>query len=73
MGGAGSAVNECLFKHQVQTRVLNLGIPDDCIPHGTQASQKVLCGLDTIGILNSIENFLKVQNTTSDQISIASS
>jgi len=44
-GGAGSAVNECLHAHGVAARVLNLGLPDRFIEHGTQAEQLEMAGL----------------------------
>ena len=50
-GGAGSAVNEVLQEQGASIRVLNLGIPDQFIGHGTYEEQLAECGLDTAGIL----------------------
>jgi 1-deoxy-D-xylulose-5-phosphate synthase len=36
MGGAGSAVGECLAAHRVLMPLLNLGIPDHFIEHGSR-------------------------------------
>jgi len=57
-GGAGSAVNECLVSHDVQAHVLNLGLPDRFIEHGSRGDMLKDAGLDTDGILNSVESFL---------------
>lgn len=56
MGGAGSAVNECLAKNRITIPVLNLGVPDAHIDHGTQGQQLIEIGLDSAGIRKSIEN-----------------
>jgi len=56
-GGAGSAVNEELQAQGFPVPVLNLGIPDRFIGHGSHAQQLAACGLDCSGILASIEAF----------------
>lgn len=53
-GGAGSAVNECLARHNVSSAVLNLGLPDRYIEQAPQAQQLKMCGLDVTGIVDSI-------------------
>jgi 1-deoxy-D-xylulose-5-phosphate synthase len=53
-GGAGSAVNELLCARALKTNVLNLGVPDRHLDHGTQTEQLVECGLDESGIVNAI-------------------
>ena len=58
-GGAGSAVNECLVSHDVQAHVLNLGLPDRFIEHGSRGDMLKDAGLDTDGILSSVESFLE--------------
>jgi 1-deoxy-D-xylulose-5-phosphate synthase len=50
-GGAGSAVNEVLHEQGADIQVLNLGIPDQFIGHGSQQEQLAECSLDTTGIL----------------------
>jgi len=57
-GGAGSAVNECLAKHHLQTKILNLGLPDTFLEHGKVESMLTACGLDANGIIQSIQNIL---------------
>ena len=53
-GGAGSGVNEFLASAMIVTPSLNLGLPDQYIDHGTQASQLAQCGLDSDGIEKAI-------------------
>ncbi|XGA79910.1 1-deoxy-D-xylulose-5-phosphate synthase [Halomonas sp. CH40] len=53
-GGAGSAVNELLAAEGVQVEVLNLGLPDAFVEHGTPAELLRDCGLDADGIERAI-------------------
>jgi 1-deoxy-D-xylulose-5-phosphate synthase len=55
MGGAGSAVTECLNAHGIAKEVLQLGLPDQFIDHGDPAKLLALQGLDAAGIAASIE------------------
>ncbi len=50
MGGAGSAVLECLAAHGLARPVLQIGIPDRFIEHGEQSELWAECGLDAAGI-----------------------
>ena len=61
MGGAGSAVNECLLKHQCQNRILNLGLPDIFMEHASREQLLDDAGLSTSGILRAIEDFLDTE------------
>ena len=54
-GGAGSGVNELLNQEEILIPVLNLGLPDQYIDHGTQLEQHAECGLDASGIEASIK------------------
>ena len=56
-GGSGSAVNNFLQAQQILMPVLNLGLPDAFIEQGTREELLTECGLDTQGILSSIETF----------------
>lgn len=58
MGGAGSAVNEYLVNKQTDVHVLNLGIADEFIEHGSHTEQLAECGLDEAGVLDSVDAFL---------------
>lgn len=49
-GGAGSAINECLLAHGHAIPMLNLGIPDRFIEHGSREDCLVAAGLDTASI-----------------------
>jgi 1-deoxy-D-xylulose-5-phosphate synthase len=53
-GGAGSAVNELLHAEGVQVEVLNLGLPDAFVEHGTPAQLLADCQLDNEGIERAI-------------------
>lgn len=54
-GGAGSAVNEVVLQHQLNCKVVNLGLPDAFIKHGTQQEIHAELGLDSAGILKQIQ------------------
>ena len=58
-GGAGSAVNEYLFSQgnilSKGVNVLNIGIPDNFVKHGTQEEVHEELGLDSKGIINKIK------------------
>ena len=50
MGGAGSAVLECVAAAGLALPVLQLGLPDRFVEHGDPARLLAMCGLDTAGI-----------------------
>ncbi|HVS26303.1 MAG TPA: 1-deoxy-D-xylulose-5-phosphate synthase [Burkholderiales bacterium] len=56
-GGAGSGVNECLAAHGVQIPVLNIGLPDRFIEHGSREEMLADAGLDKDGIARKVEKF----------------
>ncbi len=60
-GGAGSAVNECLARLNVQVPVLNLGLPDRFLDHGSREELLSEAGLDAAGILASVEAVVRKQ------------
>lgn len=53
-GGFGSLVASWFAEHHPQVQVTRLGIPDKFIPQGTVGQLKAVCGIDTKGILGSI-------------------
>ncbi|PSJ44798.1 1-deoxy-D-xylulose-5-phosphate synthase [Zobellella endophytica] len=57
MGGAGSAVNECLMRHKKPVPVLNLGLPDHFIEQGSQPQILAKLGLDADGMVSSIAEY----------------
>ena len=54
MGGAGSAVAECLAARRVLVPLLNIGIPDHYIEHGSREECLAAAGLDAPSILESV-------------------
>ncbi|MGB1198926.1 MAG: 1-deoxy-D-xylulose-5-phosphate synthase [Thalassotalea sp.] len=58
-GGAGSAVNEYILQQARTVKILNIGLPDQFIKHGTQAEIHQELALDSDGIINQINAFLK--------------
>ncbi|MEM9256463.1 MAG: 1-deoxy-D-xylulose-5-phosphate synthase [Pseudomonadota bacterium] len=57
-GGAGSAVNALLACFGRTNSVLNLGLPDEFVEHGSHAQQKIWTGLDADSITRRIEEIL---------------
>lgn len=57
-GGAGSAVNELLQARRLYCPVLNLGLADVFLEHGSREELLVEAGLDVEGITASISGFL---------------
>jgi 1-deoxy-D-xylulose-5-phosphate synthase len=57
-GGAGSAVNEFLAAQGITVPVINLGLPDQFVEHGSRAELLADYGLDTAGILRAVETWL---------------
>ncbi len=57
MGGAGSAVLECLMRHKKPVPVLNLGLPDYFIEQGSQQQILAKLGLDADGMVKSIREY----------------
>ena len=53
-GGAGSAVNEFLTARECQPEVINLGLPDQYVEHGSHPEQLAWMGLDSEGILRRV-------------------
>ena len=64
-GGAGAAVHELLAAQGVAMPILNLGIPDAFIEHGSHADQLAWTGLNADGIVRRIELALR---SSSNQI-----
>jgi len=58
-GGAGSAVNEVLLAQHHAVPVLNLGLPDHFVEHGTREELLAQVGLDSAGILRAIQKRLR--------------
>lgn len=65
--GAGSAVNELLSRHKIAMPVLNLGIPDHFYEQGTREECLAECGLDSFGIIRSIQTFMREETLANSQ------
>ena len=59
LGGAGSAVNEYLARHPGEARVLNLGLPDRFLEHGSREALLREAGLDAPGITQMVLGLLR--------------
>ncbi|MEW6354657.1 MAG: 1-deoxy-D-xylulose-5-phosphate synthase [Pseudomonadota bacterium] len=57
LGGAGSAVAECLSQQGLTTPVIHLGLPDRFIDQGTRGELLSECGLDAPGIVRAVQNY----------------
>ena len=57
-GGAGSAVNEYILNNGLSVKVLNIGLPDQFIKHGTQEEIHQEIGLDYQGIIKKVSAFI---------------
>jgi len=62
-GGAGSGVNELLASEGVAATILNIGLDDNFIQHGTREECLHLAGLDSKGIMAKIVKSLGTRHT----------
>ncbi|HXW75231.1 MAG TPA: 1-deoxy-D-xylulose-5-phosphate synthase [Steroidobacteraceae bacterium] len=60
-GGAGSAVGELLAAEGLQVPLLQLGIPDHFIAHGSREGCLAAAGLDTASLTASVERWWALQ------------
>jgi 1-deoxy-D-xylulose-5-phosphate synthase len=58
-GGAGSGVNELLAASGISFNILNIGIPDRYIEHGSRQDCLTMARLDSNGIFEQINERLK--------------
>jgi len=68
IGGAGSAVGELLASEGLLIPILQLGIPDRFIEHGSRDSCLVAAGLDAAGLTSSIERWWAIQTRERERI-----
>ena len=68
IGGAGSAVGELLASEGLLIPILQLGIPDRFIEHGSRDSCLVAAGLDAAGLTSSIERWWAMQTRERERI-----
>ncbi len=62
IGGAGSAVAELLASEGLQVPLLQIGIPDRFIEHGSRDSCLAAAGLDLAGLSASVERWWLMQS-----------
>ena len=66
LGGAGTAVNEVMTKHLLKNNLVNIGVPDKMIPHGSQDEILSELGLDELGIEKAtnahVHNMVKISS-----------
>lgn len=67
-GGAGSAVSEFLSATGIVIPILQLGIPDQHIDHGSHSEQLASINLDVKGINSSIEKRLELLKMTNSVV-----
>jgi 1-deoxy-D-xylulose-5-phosphate synthase len=68
IGGAGSAVGELLASEGLLIPLLQLGIPDRFIEHGSRDSCLVAAGLDAAGLTSSTERWWALQSRERERI-----
>jgi len=56
-GGAGSAVLECLQRIGSTVPVLQVGVPDGFVEHGSREDNLATAGLDAAGVRTAVERF----------------
>jgi 1-deoxy-D-xylulose-5-phosphate synthase len=61
-GGAGSGVNEFLAASGINVDILNIGLPDRYIEHGSRDDCLAMARLDTRGILEQVND--RLENNT---------
>ena len=59
LGGAGSAVNEVVHKNNIRANIINLGVPDNIVSHGSQDEIFADLGLDMNGLENQTNDHIK--------------
>jgi 1-deoxy-D-xylulose-5-phosphate synthase len=59
MGGAGSAVNECIAQYDLDVHVYNVGLPDAFLSHGSRDEVLTIAGLSSEAIKKRITKILR--------------
>jgi 1-deoxy-D-xylulose-5-phosphate synthase len=58
MGGAGSAVSECLAANNVAVRIAHCGLPDRFLEQDTQEKQRLASQLDAASLVAKVQKIL---------------
>jgi 1-deoxy-D-xylulose-5-phosphate synthase len=56
LGGFGSSINSYVKNNNNALKVVNLGIPDSFIEHGSVSELQKICGIDVISIQNAVQS-----------------
>ncbi len=57
-GGAGSAIAECLYERGIAVQLLQLGLPDRFLAHGSREEVLAAAGLDSASIRRAVLEFV---------------
>lgn len=71
-GGAGSGVNEALASHHLDPHIINIGLPDHFVEHGTQSELLSKYSLDRDGIRKQITDFMTYNSCQSSSAKVKS-
>ena len=70
LGGAGSAVTEVVNKNNITKNIVNIGVPDNIIPHGNQIEILSDLGLDAKGIIKTTNDHIKKMGNLKKKVNI---
>jgi 1-deoxy-D-xylulose-5-phosphate synthase len=56
LGGFGNSINTVIKKNNHALKIVNLGIPDSFIEHGSVSELQKICGIDIISIIDAIQS-----------------
>ena len=70
LGGAGSAVTEVVNKNNITKNIVNIGVPDNIIPHGNQIEILSDLGLDAKGIIETTHDHIKKMGNLKKKVNI---
>jgi len=72
-GGAGGAVNETLIENGITKTVINVGLPDTLLAHGSREDMLEEANLTTAGLLASIQRYYELNSDVVTNIKTAKS
>ena len=70
LGGAGSAVNEVVNKNKITKNIVNIGVPDNVVPHGNQKEILSDLGLDAKGIQKKTNDHIQKVGNLNKKVNI---
>lgn len=72
-GGAGCAVNETLMEHGITKSIVNVGLPDKLLAHGSREDMLVEANLSKAGLLEAIQRHYELNSEVVTNINSAKS